>query len=121
MFNAIISIPQKIIELLVEALKSLFIPKDGFFTSNFNDFKDKISIKLGFATYVEMFKSLSAHVSGSVDFGGFIDLSIWDKYLPTLQNYIRGFIYALGLIFNIKMIVWMVRGSTPIEGGGKSS
>lgn len=61
------------------------------------------------------------------DFGGYINLSMWDKYMPTIQMYIKGFMYALLVLFNIKMIIWMVRGSTPIKDssgntvGGRSS
>lgn len=40
----------KLIELLIDALKSLFIPEDNFFTEWWNDFKMYIDLKLGFLT-----------------------------------------------------------------------
>lgn len=41
----------KLIELLVDALKSLFIPSDGFFDTYFTDLKDWFSERLGFLFY----------------------------------------------------------------------
>lgn len=41
----------KLIELLVEAIKSLFIPSDDFFSTYFTDLKDWFSDRLGFLFY----------------------------------------------------------------------
>ncbi len=41
----------KLIELLVDAIKSLFIPSDDFFDSYFTDLKDWFSDRLGFLFY----------------------------------------------------------------------
>ena len=41
----------KLIELLVDAIKSLFIPSDDFFSTYFSDLKDWLSDRLGFLFY----------------------------------------------------------------------
>lgn len=41
----------KLIELLINALKSLFIPSDGFLENYFNELKEWFSARLGFLSY----------------------------------------------------------------------
>lgn len=41
----------KLIELLINALKSLFIPADGFLDNYFNELKEWFSARLGFLSY----------------------------------------------------------------------
>ncbi len=50
-FTSIIELPGKIVNLLIDGLKSLFIPSDDFFENFINDFKDKFLNKLGFLAY----------------------------------------------------------------------
>ena len=47
----IIALPKTIINLLTDALKSLFIPSDDFWQNNFNDVEDLIEKKLGVLGY----------------------------------------------------------------------
>lgn len=47
----IIELPKTIINLLTDALKSLFIPSDDFWQNNFNDVEDLIEKKLGVLGY----------------------------------------------------------------------
>lgn len=96
-------------------LKSLFVPKDNYFSDKFTYLKDKFALKVGFGTYLEMFNSLKSVAVGKLDFGGYIDISMWDKYMPTLHNFIRGFFFIMMAIFNVKMIIWMIRGSSFIK------
>lgn len=114
-------IPVKIVDALLTGLKELFIPSENYFNDTFTRLKDKFSSKLGFNSYLQLFDSLKSQVSNAPSFGGYINTSMWVKYLPQIHVYIKGFFYCLMIIFNIKQIIWMVRGSTPIEGGGKSS
>lgn len=109
--------PKKIIELLINALKTLFIPSENYFTNKFDNIKSQVASKFGFDTYIELFNALKSHVSGSIDFGGYIDISMWTNYLPTLQNFIRGFYYVMAIIFNIKMVMNLVRHNNIIQGG----
>lgn len=50
-FQQILDLPGKILNVIIDALKSLFIPKDGFFEDFINDFKDNFLGKLGFLAY----------------------------------------------------------------------
>lgn len=58
----------KLIELLLDALKSLFIPKDGFFSEWFDEFMAYVELKLGFLAtpftlfidFVESYLNLSS-------------------------------------------------------------
>lgn len=58
----------KLIELLLDALKSLFIPKDGFFSEWFDEFMAYVELKLGFLStpftlfidFVESYLNLSS-------------------------------------------------------------
>lgn len=108
-------------------MKNLFIPSVDYFSNKFTYLKDKFSVKFGYGNYLEMFNALKSMGLRSVDFKGYIDISIWDKYLPTLQGFVRGFFYFFMVIFNLKMIIWLVRGGTPIKDdnreivGGRSS
>ena len=50
-FTGIIELPGKLIGLLIDALKSLFIPSDDFFENFITDFKDHFLGKLGFLAF----------------------------------------------------------------------
>lgn len=55
--NNIIELPKKIVNLLIDGFKSLFIPKDNFFKDKFNDLNTFFSKKLGILFYpFELFK-----------------------------------------------------------------
>lgn len=107
-------------DTLGNLLKSLFIPSAEFFPSNFNRLKDSFSVKFGFDNYVELLEGLKNVGSGQMDFGGFIDTSMWLPYLDKIHYYIKGFFYAIIIIFNIRMLMWTVRGSSPIAIGESS-
>lgn len=47
----IIDLPSTIINLLINALKSLFIPEDDYFTNKFNEIRDNATAKLGILGY----------------------------------------------------------------------
>ncbi len=51
LFNEIINLPKKLIELLLEVLKSLFIPSDDYFTNKFNEIKELVESNLGVLAY----------------------------------------------------------------------
>lgn len=104
-------------DALGNLLKSLFIPDTGFFSNNFNKLKDLFSTKFGFDNYTSFFEQLKNQVASKPDYQGFINTDIWLPYIDKIHYYIKGFIYALMVIFNIKMLIWLVRGSTPIVDG----
>lgn len=117
----LVNLSASMVNALLTGLKELFIPSPDYFSKTFTRLKDKFSAKLGFKTYLQLFDSLKSQVSNAPTFGGYIDTSMWVPYLGQIHAYIKGFFYCLMIIFNIKQIIWMVRGSAPINGGGKSS
>lgn len=88
--------------------------------------KNKLSNRFGFSVYTELFKALGTYVSGTINFGGYIDISMWlkDGRMGTIHNYIRGFFYPLIIIGFIRFLTWLIRGSSGISGseskGGSS-
>lgn len=110
-------------------LLSLFVPDSGYFTDKFTEIKNKISNRFGFGVYTEMIQALASYVSGTINFGGFIDISMWIEKgrLGTIQNFIRGFFYPLILIGFVRYLTWLIRGSSSVpsgsvggKGGGQS-
>lgn len=118
LFTSIGNLPGLIVDGFSSLLQFLFLPKDGFLDAKISDVQDTLAKKFDMATYSELLKALDGYVSGNLDFGGYIDISAWTKYLPTLKNFIRGFFYPLILIGNLKWIIWLLRGTSP---GGSSS
>ncbi len=49
--TGIIELPKKLVNLLINALKDLFIPSDDYFTTKFNELKDNFNNVLGFLAY----------------------------------------------------------------------
>lgn len=77
----------KLIELLIDALKSLFIPKDGFFMDWWNDFKSYMNLKLGFLTKpIDIFISF---ISGYLNLSDSnIIINIPDITVPNFEDHI---------------------------------
>lgn len=50
-FTAIIELPKKLVELLIEGLKSLFIPSDDFFSNKFDELTQNVEKKMGVLAY----------------------------------------------------------------------
>ena len=77
----------KLIELLIDALKSLFIPKDGFFMDWWNDFKSYMNLKLGLLTKpIDIFISF---ISGYLNLSDSnIIINIPDITVPNFEDHI---------------------------------
>lgn len=125
----------KIIELLGELLHSLFIPKDDFFSNQIDDIKYKISQKIPYQDYIDMFETvkqvkeegnLSVGLEG-YNFGNgitynnkkFIDFSFITKYKTTWYAWVRGFVFIFLIIYNINQIMKLFRGYNVAEGVSK--
>lgn len=50
-FTSIVELPGKLVNLLLDGLKSLFVPEDGFFEDYFNELNNWFSDRLGFLYY----------------------------------------------------------------------
>lgn len=126
---------KKIIELLSDLLKFLFIPKDDFFSSQIDDVKYKISQKIPYQDYIDMFETIKqvkeeGNLSvglESYNFGNgitynnkkFIDFSFITKYRTTWYAWVRGIVFILLIIYNINQIMKLFRGYNIAEGINK--
>lgn len=117
--SSLSALPGNIVDGINDMLVSLFIPDSGYFSDKFTEIKNKISNKFGFGVYTEMIQALSSYVSGSINFHGYIDISMWleNGRLGTIQNFIRGFFYPLILIGFVRYLTWLIRGSSSVSGG----
>ena len=122
---------KKIIELLSDLLKFLFVPSDGYFDNKVNEIKAKISEKIPYQDYIDMFETVKQVESGediSIDLNGyqvagnsfnakkFIDFSWITKYKTIWYSWCRGIIFILLIIYNINQIMKLFRGYNVGEG-----
>lgn len=126
---------KKIIELLGNLLNSLLIPRDDFFSNQIDDIKYRISQKIPYQDYIDMFETikqvkeegnLSVGLEG-YNFGNgitynnkkFVDFSFITKYKNTWYAWCRGIIFILLIIYNINQIMKLFRGYNIAEGVNK--
>ncbi|ONI45897.1 hypothetical protein AN642_01085 [Epulopiscium sp. SCG-B10WGA-EpuloA2] len=109
---------------LSENLKSLFIPDFEDIKSRFYETKDKVSVKLGFHNWI-LFEDALTLYAKKPKFEIFIygqavtliDLSYFEGYMFYLQDIIKGFFSFLLLLYNYKMVLYLLRSSHFIKGG----
>lgn len=119
--NVIGTVLSGIVDAIGNLLKSLFVPSDGFMDDKFNSVKKQLAARFDIGTYEELMKALQGYVAGKLDFGGYIDITMWDKKLPTIKNFIRAFFYPIILLGDFNFVIWLFRGTTfgsDISGGG---
>lgn len=113
-------------------LVRVFVPKDNYFIDNFNSLNTDMSSKIGFdlsvledlkgtssiSTYSEPVFKQSFSVLG-------VPVSIDYSFITKIRGVTLGLCNGLMVIFlcwyNFKKIVWLIRGTGPVEGGGYSS
>ena len=115
----------KLIELLGDLLKGLFVPDDDFFSSNIDNLKSKLSEKLPYEHYIQIFgnvENVDGSSGGSISLNGykingstfnsdnFIDLGFITKYKDNWYSWARGIIYILLVIYNVNQIMKLFRG-----------
>lgn len=122
---------KKIIELLGDLLRFLFVPSDNFFDNKINEIKSKISEKIPYQDYIDMFETVKQVQSGEdigIDLNGykifgmtfninkFINFSWITKYKTTWYAWVRGITFILLIIYNINQIMKLFRGYNVGEG-----
>ena len=106
-WDAIKEIPKVIIELLGNLLEWLFVPNENFFNDNIEDLKGKISEKIPYQDYVNLFETIKTVQTGedlSIDLpeyqiannlkvkqDKFINFGRITKYKQTWYSWVRGF------------------------------
>lgn len=116
----------------LEFLKEVFVPSDDYFVNNFNSLNDSMGGKLGLDTGVlEDLKGASGisvfsepNFSYSFTVLG-VPVTINYRFISKIRNITLGVSNGLMVIFlcwyNIKKVVWLIRGVGPVEGGGYAS
>lgn len=131
-WEVIKGIPQAIIDLLGDLLKWLFVPNENFFNNNIEEIKEKISQKIPYQDYVELFETIKTVENGedlSIDLPDyqisenltvkqkkFIDFGKVTKYKDTWYSWLRGFTFIFMIIYNINQITKFLRGINVADG-----
>lgn len=127
LLSAIIELPAKLLELLGDLLKSLFIPSDSFWDNTFKDFESIISSKIGTDGYASIMSSLQSATSGqipnfSINLNGqsmtIIDMGFISNNLGILHTIIRAIVFALLIRYNINNVYKVIRKDNLSAGGG---
>lgn len=124
----IIDLPFKIVELLGDLLKTLFVPKNDFFKDKINDFKSRFAFVNSISEIMEMLKDSFTSTDfgtlevdlgaaeGNVDYGGkvnVLDVSWYARYKPYGDSIISAFLWIV-FVFNVyKQLPSIING-----GGG---
>ena len=125
-------IGKKIIELLGNLLRTLFIPSNDYFQNKFEEVKYKLSLKLSFDSYIDLLENiynLATDQMITIDIEGyevggetysandFIDFSIINDLKPTYFGFIRGFVYIFLVFFALNSIYRLIRGGNVTNDG----
>lgn len=119
--SSILDLFSGLVDAIGDLFKSLFVPSDHFMDDRFKTIKDKLASRFDIGTYEELMKALQGYVAGHLDFGGYIDISMWEKKLPTIKNFIRAFFYPIILLSDFNFLIWLFRGTSfgsDMTGGG---
>lgn len=126
----------KLIDLLGILLQNLFVPEEDYFFNKINDMKIKISQKIPYQDYVDMFETVKQVESGkdisislnnykignmNVNMSKFIDFSWVSKYKNTWYSWVRGFVFVFLIIYNINQVIKLFRGYNVAEGISKAN
>ncbi len=119
---------------LWELFVGLFVPEENYFTDRINDMKYRVSQKIPYQDYVEMFETVKQVQSGediTIDLNGyeiadkklnfrkFIDFSWVSRYKNTWYAWVRGFVFVFLIIYNINQIIKLFRGYNVADGVSK--
>lgn len=120
--NAISSLPSKIGNSILDILKSLFIPADGFLEGKINYIVDRFKVAFGITPYdmSSMFSSEKALSDITVTMYGstatIVKMDYVIEALAVFRKIIRGFICLLLLFYNINQFLGFI-GQAPITLG----
>lgn len=123
---------KKLIELLGDLLKWLFVPDENFFNNNIEEIKTNLSTKIPYQDYINMFQTIEqidtdGNLSVGIEdynFGNgltysnkkFIDFGWITKYKDTWFGWVRGFTFIFLIIYNLNQITKFLRGINVADG-----
>ena len=129
----------KLVGLILDGLKALFVPADNFFSNQFGEIKQALQNKLAYQSYIDIFDTLedfSGNGSTVVDFDGyvvgdstisqdnFLNFNFITQYKDTWLSWVRAIFFIGLVIYNINQIYKIIRGTKLTDGihvdtGGK--
>lgn len=125
-------IGKKIIELLGELLKWLFIPSDNYFSNIQETLLSDLQTKLPYQSYINMFGTiLDISVDGqmedisinnykvgslNINLPKFIDFSFITKYRSTWYSWVRGFVFIFLIVYHVNQLNKFLRGFNITDG-----
>lgn len=128
--NAILQAILSIVSGIIQGLKDLFIPYDGFWSDEFNMLKDDLSKYISIDDYNDIFNhdysssdthdltfNVNDFVGSHLGDGSDVDikLSFYNKVKGSVKSWIRGIMYFLICMFNVKSIYNIIRGGSFIK------
>lgn len=118
----LVNVPVVVVDGIISGIRDLFqflfVPKESFLDSKITGVQQALAEKFDMQTYEQLLNALKSYVEGTIDLGGYIDITMWTKHLKTVKNFIRGFFYPLILISDVNHTIWLLRGTAPFGGGG---
>ena len=127
-FNFIVEIPT----LILDGLKKLFIPNQETLTAKLTAVRDAFSAKFPNANLDILNKTVDSSAGNTfvvnntkyvTIMGNTYEVEIlsvfyrfWNTYKDIFQGWISGFMYLLLAIFNYRQALYLIRGSSFIEG-----
>lgn len=119
-------------DAMFDFIKRIFVPSDSYFIDNYNSLNSEMKGKLGLDTGVleELVGSSSVSTFSDPQFSydfkimG-IPVTIDFSFITKIRNITLGVSNGLMVIFlcwyNVKKVIWLIRGVGPVEGGGYAS
>lgn len=119
-------------DAMFDFIKRIFVPSDSYFIDNYNSLNSDMKGKLGLDTGVldDLVSSSSVSTFSDPQFSydfkimG-ISVTIDFSFITKIRNITLGVSNGLMVIFlcwyNVKKVIWLIRGVGPVEGGGYAS
>lgn len=126
-YESLVDLPNTIIGLLSSLLNTLFVPSSTYFSINFNTIKSNLESHLSINSFRSLMESIQNASAGTlpdikINMNGteytFLSFSFFTPYLPTIKNWIKGFLGALMVLYNINQIYKLIRGGSLHDGTG---
>ena len=121
----------KLVGLILDGLRSLFVPSDDYFSNQFGEVKETLQNKLAYQSYIDLFGTLedfSGNGATVVDFEGykvgdstisqdnFLNFNLVTKYKDTWFSWVRAIFFIGLVIYNINQVYKMIRGTNLADG-----
>lgn len=126
----------KLVGLILDGLKALFVPADNFFDNQFGEVKQALENKLSYQSYVAVFDTLANFdETGTTELGisnysiggleisqdNFLNFDFITKYKDTWFSWVRAILFIGLVIYNINQIYKIIRGTNISDGRNISS